>query len=364
MIESVTIPLAQVGTIGRHVLDADAAARAFAAERKACDRALASEDALTVSDVRLAGYVIRLRIAGARLASRLLEAFIPTAAPAPGDTADLTVDIWDSSEHTTAPKTAELWDRLRSDDGHYFLDATPRVVNWLDRVDHRMLVRVSSTHRLTPGDVYQPFSSLLALWLADRETPAIHAGAVGHDGDVVLITGRSGSGKSTAALSCLLAGFDYLGDDFIVLQRSAGAWLAHAAYRTAHLESTHLARFPRLAAAVPRPPAPNEGKSVICIDRAFAGQPRRTARVRGIVMPRIVPGGRTELRSAPKSAALLAMAPSSLLMRPAGTPAAFDAVAALAAAVPTYWLEMGSTLSAIPQALNLLLPPSHEGKRE
>jgi hypothetical protein len=55
---------------------------------------------------------------------------------------------------------------------------------------------------------------------------AVHAAAVARDGRAVLLPAPAGSGKSTLAAACVLAGWELLADDTVVLDDGGGdAWL-------------------------------------------------------------------------------------------------------------------------------------------
>lgn len=54
-----------------------------------------------------------------------------------------------------------------------------------------------------------------------RDFGAVHAAAMGRAGKCLLLPGQSGSGKSTLAAGLLAGGYDFLGDDTIVLDRTA-----------------------------------------------------------------------------------------------------------------------------------------------
>jgi hypothetical protein len=65
-------------------------------------------------------------------------------------------------------------------------------------------------------------STLVELALqTSRDFGAVHAAAVGRAGKCLLLPGQSGSGKSTLAAGLLADGYDFLGDDTIVLDRAA-----------------------------------------------------------------------------------------------------------------------------------------------
>ena len=58
-----------------------------------------------------------------------------------------------------------------------------------------------------------------------HETPwcAVHAAAVGSTAGFTLLAGEGHSGKTTAALACVKAGWRYAGDDFVAVNSATGA---------------------------------------------------------------------------------------------------------------------------------------------
>ena len=238
-------------------------------------------------------------------------------------------------------------------DGRFFHCATPSVAGWLDRADRRLVACLASVDHLTFQEL---FYRLVARWLADRATPAIHAGAVGMNGDAVIVTGPGGAGKSTASLACLFAGFTYLGDDFVAISReSPSAFAVHSVFSTSRLDRHDLRRFPALPDRAVWWRGTDEEKATILVAGVFPERLARVARVRAIVLPRVTASAVTRLREATRSEALLAFAPASLIQRPAATPDAFRVMAALAESVPAYWLDMATDVSTIPLAILPLL---------
>ncbi|MDO4803830.1 MAG: hypothetical protein Q4A32_03305 [Lachnospiraceae bacterium] len=57
-------------------------------------------------------------------------------------------------------------------------------------------------------------------WALRNDLMLLHSACVGLEGKGVMIAARAGGGKSTLAISCLLGGFDFVSDDYILLTGS------------------------------------------------------------------------------------------------------------------------------------------------
>ena len=69
-----------------------------------------------------------------------------------------------------------------------------------------------------------------------------HAGGVGRQGRCLLLTGESGAGKTTLALRKALEGWDFYGDDMVIVGRDQdGFWRVHPFWRPVHLTPQTLA---------------------------------------------------------------------------------------------------------------------------
>jgi hypothetical protein len=197
-----------------------------------------------------------------------------------------------------------------------------------------------------------PLQSLVEPWTADRGLRLIHAGAVGRGDGCVLIVGPSGAGKSTTALACLDSGLRYVADDFCLV-RSHDATV-FSVYNSAKATDETVARLPRLVPMLARPGAPRE-KWLAFLHEHMPDRLLDRARLRAIVVPRIM--GRTGSALVPvgRGAALANLVPSSLRDSPQRRQDGFRRLAALAAAVPSYAHELGTDLDAIPSLLAGLL---------
>lgn len=306
--------------------------------------------------VVIGGHRVRVRCVGVALTARILAALPHRADADAVARVSLDLDLWDEAETGVDAPDRSFQTMARSDDGRFVRFGLGHVSSWLDRTRRRLVASFASAAALGPRDFYQPFGPLLAVWLADMKTPAIHAAAVGRHGRAVLLTGRSGAGKSTTSIACLLEGWDYLGDDFVAIARDRNAGFAvHGVYGMAHLVGSHVRTFPALPEAAVFWPPDAGGKAVIDLAAAFPERVAASAGIRAVVLPRLAGGATSRLRPASKAEAMLAMAPASLFLRGSASPAAFHAMATLVEQVPTCWLDMSTDPSTIPAALRPLL---------
>ncbi len=89
---------------------------------------------------------------------------------------------------------------------------------------------------LTATDAaYFLLEPVLAFVLRRRGAMALHASAVAFGGWAVVFCGPAGSGKSTAAAACVVAGAELLADDLVVLSESGSDWLANPGVRAIRL---------------------------------------------------------------------------------------------------------------------------------
>ena len=63
-----------------------------------------------------------------------------------------------------------------------------------------------------------------------RSSSLVHGACVGQDGAGVLLCSRGGGGKSTLTVKALLKGFEYVSDDYLILDSSAGNLNASPVY--------------------------------------------------------------------------------------------------------------------------------------
>ena len=169
----------------------------------------------------------------------------------------------------------------------------------------------------------------------------------------VLIGGISGSGKSTTAIACVEAGFDYAGDDYVLASLDPRQ-TAHCLYTTAKVAPGALARFPALASSLDED-ASSEEKAVLQLSRDRSDQIAASIPIVAAVLPRVRGSGPTELRPLSDAEAVLALGPSTILQLPHRSHDALELMTELLKQIPSYRLELGKeTRDAVPLLRTLI----------
>ena len=267
---------------------------------------------------------IRIRIVGDGLAQDIFRAFSHLERPEAGEDPALTIGLWDEGETGVGLEGVAVWDDLNeqgetyaSEDGVVVVTARPQTRTGLDRIGRRLYGWIADHRRLTQYELGRPLHSELMLWHKDRDVQAIHAGLVARDGDGILFGGPGGAGKSTTALTCLKAGFEYMADDYVALKAMPdGSYEGHSLFCSTHLEPNHLERFPYLRPHAIPGRLPREDKSLVMLSEVLPAGLSQKARIRAVALPKVVDAPRPSIRPASTIEALLRLAPSSLILLP------------------------------------------------
>lgn len=192
-------------------------------------------------------------------------------------------------------------------------------------------------------------AGLFSRWAGDAGMILMHAAAVGSGGKGVLIVGRSGSGKSTFSVSCLMEGLDFVSDDYVLLSRT-GPVEAMPLYTNIAVNPDMYERMPpseRLSA-----PAYADwwnGKLHFHLDRKEFCP---SLEIRAIVMPRVTGGEEPAIALSPLGAAMTQLIHSSLeqLERYRDTQLVRQMAARLGH-LPVYEMQMSTDLTKNPAFL-------------
>ena len=344
----------------------------FSAMRAAHQKALDARptDALTANFI-LAGVTVHTRIVGKDLARSICRPFRHLRTVEDVGRSHLSIDLWD--EHITGvacPQgVREMEEEARTRrEGDSFLTVgtaqdlyvghlRPGIHVWMDRETAHVIGWVANAAQLQVQDRGKPLYFPLLLWHADRGIPVIHAALVSYRGQGVLLIGKGGTGKTTAALACLFGGLNFLGDDYIGLQRTGNdLFIGHSLYDSAWLTADGEARFPHLVPyAEPPECLDSGGRPLVQVFDVAPDRLESSARIHAVVVTTLSDKEPSQIHRVSKATALLALAPSSMLRLPVSGEVLLERISQLVEHVPSYQLAIGRDLASLPLLVRELL---------
>lgn len=335
----------------------------FEAAYAAYQRAERASGGATDDWYEIAGFPIRLRSAGTALAARLTPALAHLTAPAAEPA--LTICLWDTVS-TGVPMPRPPWGEedflaraeIRGYNTARFrtaYDVRGGALRLLDQARNLAIFWTHDPATLPTYDRSAPFRMILHWWMQARQRHFVHAGAVGTAEGGVLLAGKRGTGKSTAATASLLAGLLYAGDDYCLVSTESMPCV-HSLYSSAKLDlDTLRQRAPGLEALISNPAELGREKALLFLHPHYPAQMAHGFPVRAILLPTLTGGRETRLTPAAPIAALHALAPGTLAQLSGAGAEEFRAISVFVQAVPSYHLELGAEPDQIPRVIARLL---------
>ena len=316
-------------------------------------------------DYIVGGHPVRLRFAGSALVPRLTPSLSHLRAREPVEPR-LTISIWDG-DSTGAGRPPGPGEELQPATDQTHLCAGTRIravfypdpplMSFLDEPAGQACFWTKGADSVPFYETGSPFRPIFNWWMGSHGRQFAHAAAVGTGAGGALLVGRGGSGKSTTAMACLAAGLLYAGDDHCLVSTDPSPY-AHSLYSSGKLNPDSLDRLPKLRPALANGDRLDREKALLLLATARPDQVVTGLPIRAILLPQVHPGPETELLPASPAAALLALAPSTMLPLPRSHAAGLGALAALIRQVPCYSLRLGACLDDAPRVIARLLAKS------
>jgi hypothetical protein len=312
----------------------------------------------------IGGFKIRLQFAGSALIPYMTPALAHLAIDPISDP-DLTVCLWDSNSTNTImppppwkrnhyhPKRGEIIG-FNSDRIHTSFQWGAYALSLLDRDRNLGIYWVETTEQLPYWEAGSPLRTIFNVWLSQRGIQLVHGGAVGHPEGGALLVGKGGSGKSTTALACLNSDLFYASDDYSLVA-SEPAPTAFSIYSTGKKNADDLERLPFLAAAVSNRDRLDSEKALYFLNDHFPEKIISSFPLKAILIPRITGKSETTFTATSPAAALAALVPSTTIQLPGLGKEACQIMMKVASKVKCYYLELGTNIQQVPQAISDLL---------
>jgi hypothetical protein len=224
----------------------------------------------------------------------------------------------------------------------------------LDRERGLAIYWARSADRVPGYEVAAPLRGIFQWWAADRGIEQVHAAAVGLPDGGVLIAGKPGSGKSNAALACVDSDLYVVGDDFCLID-SKPRPSVFSLYSTAKTAPDDRRRHAFLGGWPSTAMLAGAKKTVYFLqeaapERLIAGFP-----LRAILVAEVTDDRESRIGPLTPAAAMVALAPTSLVLAPGSERAAFHRLAALVRTVPCHALRIGTDARQVPRVIHRFL---------
>lgn len=307
---------------------------------------------------RLGGIVTRLEIAGVEMQSRLARAVCHLQSEYEEE-AQLTICAWDSAASRT-PMIAPPWSEadygargeIRGFNDARFRTAFDHGSDALSMIDHERRIALFWTRDAAKLPLHEsgaPFRMIMS-WSAEQNGGVLmHCGAVSGENGGVLLAGAGGSGKSTSTLLCLKAGWNYLGDDYCVVQPSPRPQV-FSLYNSAKLTLDSAKRF-ELDHVLPPAHRLDQMKELFFLCDTPRVRLAGSTVCRLLLLPRVTAQVQTTAEAASPGEALRALAPSSLFQLSGAGAIAFERLTQLVRNIPILRLNLGSDFAQVPDVI-------------
>ncbi|MEA3337839.1 MAG: hypothetical protein U9R25_18255 [Chloroflexota bacterium] len=307
----------------------------------------------------------RIRSSSKRMDERFNRPLVHLEEPAPGVAPDFTLDFldvaatsmafprlpWPPQQRSVEQQTAEY-----GEGPFLFTLHGNQVFTASNFSKSRTLGFVRDPRNWLPDHYKQAIFITLYQHLRRYGLQLVHASAIALNNKAILIAGKSGAGKTTAMLSCVQQGFDFLGDDTTILLRSQDRALTVVSLlNTLNVTDQTLAWFPRLRPHVSDPPNA-VGKHLVFLNEAYPQRIALQGEVAIILVPEVIDGSETTLEPANKMTLLSELLPYSLdLHDPAQVSEQLAFLVDMLETLPSFRLRLGRDRHRLPGILSSLL---------
>lgn len=228
------------------------------------------------------------------------------------------------------------------------------ILHVFDHVARRALVWLAED-AAPAWELSRPACPLINAAARDSAWTVAHGAAVGRAGRFLMLAGKGRAGKTTAALACACAGWDYSGDDYVFANSSGGEVLP--LYSSARLRDDMSNRFPLLISRTLHGVSRDfgEARHELDLSRTLGADRICGGRIAAILLPRRQGAASVVFTSAPRAEAFSALFTTTSASAPGSLRIYAEKLSALTARAPTWFVDTGPEPNAIPDAFERFL---------
>ena len=197
-----------------------------------------------------------------------------------------------------------------------------------------------------------PMRMLLHWWCETAGRVLVHAAAIGWDSSAALLAGRGGTGKSTTAILAAQNGFNFLGDDYVVLENANGPAVL-SAYNSVKFRWEMLERLPSTETLCVNNQIDEKGYFYMheTHPESLVGR----LPLKAVLLPVIERKSKTTFVRLSSSKGLLGLAASSIFQMPGSGRQTLKKLADILRDTPVYQISLGTDNAEIVESLKKFL---------
>lgn len=313
--------------------------------------------------LRIDNLIIKLWFANETLVDVITPALTHLEIQHQGD-ADLTICFWDS-QSTQSPVVAPPYPHhFYTDRGeiihannhrvYALMDLHTKALNVLDKEQNLAFYWTRDVTDLPWWASGSPLQYILHWWTFERDYQLTHAAGISKNNKAVLLTGKGGSGKSTTTLACLQSGFDYIGEDYCLLQEGKQPRI-HSVYNSAKVTQQTLDFFPELIPHIANKNRLPQEKALLFQHEIYPERIRHLADLAAIIVPQVENIQASWLEPVSPEQVLTALTVTTMWQLVRSSTNTFNRLKTIANTLPAYRLHLGRDMKNIPEIIGQLL---------
>jgi hypothetical protein len=304
----------------------------------------------------IGGQIFKVLSYGEFNSEKYLRALAHLALPAQAEESVKVYLIESKSTGLMPPKEWLNWptidpysgDLLNFGDNRAVFNSTEPSFIFADYGSQEIYYWINDFDSLPLNETAAPLRLVFHIWFEPTPLFLCHAAGLGFSEKGILLTGKSGSGKSTSTLSCLNTQLKYAGDDFILVDPDKN--LVYSLYSVAKLNIEQFENFLHLKPLISNIEQIPREKGHVYINESFTDSMINQFSIQAIILPTITGLEDTYINECSKIEAIKALVPSSVWILRANTKAV-EKMKLFISKTPTFRLMAGINLTKIAPTL-------------
>jgi hypothetical protein len=258
--------------------------------------------------------------------------------------------IWEILEkHASEDKKLQIYNNNQF---HMLYNYESKVLTAVDKEKKEAYYYIPSLKDRPYYEKAAPMRMIFHYWAQSQGLILLHGASVGFDNKGLLMAGRGGTGKSTTALSAALAGFDYIGDDYIIADPNSK--VIYSIYGSSKIRWSTEEIIPDVKELTINSRIKDE-KGIFFLDRKEGFKLKKSIELKAVLLPVITGGNETFFVKTKGTEALMSLASSTIFQMPGSGKEILSGISKLIKDIPQYNVRLSNRPEEINEKLKEII---------